>query len=100
MPSEMRCPKCQYRLSVWEIGAVRNCPRCGIAVRVLGWRGVTAANIAMFVIFGFLMAGAVAQGGVGGWGFFFAILGVWLWAETAAMRALLKVIASTETSGP
>ena len=99
MPNEMRCPKCSYRFSIWEIGAVQNCPKCSIAVRVTGWRAMTAANVAMFIIFGLLLAGAGAQGGAWGWGFFAVVLVVWAWAEAVAMRALLSVTALAE-AGP
>lgn len=98
MPNQMRCPKCDYRFSIWEFGAIRTCPKCGVTVQVLGWRGMAAVNVAMFIVFGFLMAGAATQGGPAGWAFFVGVLIVWAWAEAAAMRALLRVTAVAESS--
>jgi hypothetical protein len=91
MPNKMRCPKCEYGISVLEIGHTRSCPQCGVAIRVVGWGSVTAANVGMMLVFGFLAGGAIAEGGALGWSLAIAILGAWWWIEVATMRALLKV---------
>jgi hypothetical protein len=91
MPIRIQCPKCQQPFSVWEVGAIRDCPKCEAPLKVLGWPQLFAANAAMFVVLGFLIAGAFASGSAIGWLVGVAVLIAWVVLEGAAMRALLVV---------
>ena len=87
----MRCPKCEQQLSVWEIGAIRDCPKCDAPLKVSGWPRLFAANVVMFIVLGYVFAGAIASGSALGWIFGLAVMIVWITLETVAMRALLTV---------
>ena len=90
----MHCPKCNHQQSIWEIGATRNCPKCGVAVIVHGWVKLALANAAMCFVFGGLFAAFAMHGGAIGWVFAIGILAAWWLVEVAAMRGLLKIRSS------
>ena len=94
----MQCPKCEQPLSVWEIGAIRDCPRCEVPLKVSGWPQLFAANAAMFVVLGFVIAGTFASGSAIGWLVGVAVLIAWAVLEAAAMRALLTVAVQSQVA--
>ena len=91
MVTKLQCPKCQHRISWFEIGQTKECANCAASLKVGGHWEVALTSAALSTVVGLPAMLFFIADHVLAWVCGAALIGLWFYLERMAIERLTSI---------